>query len=131
MRRQHEDTVLPELYGHRCSEFVAVQGEARFDGPLYIRLNGVWHRFYLDAGLLFWEEGFAPEPDDLLPGDAYIDLAQALNIRDRVLEQVRMHDSVLTVCFETGALLELRCRPDEEGPTLVRLIAATAAGVER
>jgi hypothetical protein len=91
-------------------------------GPLYIQLNGQWHRFYLDAGLLFWREGDEPDPeDDLLEGDDYSDLTKALAVNGCLIEEIRMHEGTLTVRFDNGALLELRSEPQDEGTIIVKL----------
>jgi hypothetical protein len=82
----------------------------------------VWHRFYLDAGLLFWEEGSCPDPeDDLLEGERYTDLGEALSVVGAAIGEIDMHDSQLTLQFENGARLVLRNRAQDDGAEVVGL----------
>ncbi len=103
--RQHETTSLPELYGVRCSTFKVVCLRKNEDiGPLYLHLGGTWHRFFLDAGLLFWKEGQHPEEDDdLLDGERYVDWGKRLHIVGVAISELSMADSTLTLGFENGA----------------------------
>ena len=130
IRRQHENTSLPELRGARCSDFIAVSSEqGQRLGLLYIRLSGVWHRFYLDAGLLFWEEGSSPDPeDDVLEGERYTDLGEALCVVDVAIGEIDMHDSQLTIQFENGARLVLRNRAQDDGAEVVEFVAGRSSG---
>ena len=124
IRRQHENTSFPELRGACCSAFRAVicERDQRL-GLLYIQLSGVWHRFYLDAGLLFWEEGSSPDPeDDVLEGERYTDLGEALCVVGIAIEEIDMHDSQLTLQFENEARLVLRNRAQDVGTEVVELV---------
>lgn len=127
IRRQHENTSFPELRGARCSAFMAVTREQdQRLGLLYIQLSGVWHRFYLDAGLLFWEEGSCPDPeDDILNGERYTDLGEALGVVGVAIGYIEMHDSQLTLQFENGARLVLRNRVQDDGSEVVELVPSS------
>lgn len=127
IRRQHESTNFPELRGARCSDFRAVTcGQGQRLSLLYLRLSEVWHRFYVDAGLLFWEEGPSPESeDDLLDGEWYTDLGKALSVVGVAIEDIVMHDSQVTLRFQNGARLALRHRPQDEGTEVVEFIAGS------
>ena len=119
--RQHETTTIPELVGRRCTRFLAVQEEDD-TGPLYIELDGSWHRFYLDAGVLFWEEGAAPHfDDDLWGGTHYADLATRLGVIGVPLAHVAMGDNVLRIEFANGARLRLRHAPRDEATSIDEL----------
>lgn len=125
IRRQHEDTNFPELRGAICSAFRAVicERDQRL-GLLYIQFSGVWHRFYLDAGLLFWEEGSCPEPgDDVLEGERYTDLGEALGVVGVAVGKIEMYDSKLTLQFENGARLVLRNGVQGDGAEVVELVS--------
>lgn len=126
IRRQHEDTRFPELRGARCSAFRAVTDvHKQHLSPLYIQLSGEWHRFYLDAGLLFWEEGSGPQPeDDLLPDEQYTDLGETLSVVDVAIDDIFMRDSKLTLQFQNGARLVLKNGPQDDGAAVVELRAA-------
>ncbi len=109
--RQDEETEVPELRGARCDEMRAVVSASPPDSVevVYLLSSGVWHRFFLDAGLLFWEEGLAPDADgDLADGARYVDIAEQLGVRGRTFELIAMKDSVLTIEFSNGARLRLR-----------------------
>lgn len=121
IRRQHETTTIPELSGAICTEFRAVFNAASgFYGPFYIRLEDIWHRFYLDAALVFWEQGPSPDPDnDLLNDDEYVDMATALAVCDVAVEAVRMHDGQLAIDFRNGARFGARHGVQDEGTTVL------------
>lgn len=121
IRRQHETTTIPELRGARCSAFRAVrERESGFVGPLYLKLDEVWHRFYLDAGLLFWEEGPSPEPEeDLLEDEQYVDLAAELRVGGARVREIAMDECQAVLAFENGARLVLRNRVQSEGTEIV------------
>jgi hypothetical protein len=124
IRRQHESTNFPELRGAICSAFRAVicERDQRLS-LLFLQLSDVWHRFYLDAGLLFWEEGSCPEPeDDVLEGERYTELGEALRVVNVAVGEIEMHDSQLTLQFENGARLVLRNRVQGDGTEVVELV---------
>ncbi len=127
VRRQHETTSIPELNGAVCGDFrVVVEPNDDWSGPAYLQLEGVWHRFYLDAGLLFWEEGTSPDPDDeLIENERYSDFASKLGIRGATLTSVNMNECQLTLEFDNGARLVLRNEVLDEGSKLVEAIAAS------
>ncbi len=90
--RQDELTEVSELYCRVCDRLLAV-APASLDVVtfFYALVEGVWHRFYLDAGLLFWDEGQAPEEEeDLYEGDTYVDLSTRLNVVGKAIEEIRM-----------------------------------------
>ncbi len=57
--RQHETTTVTEVNGLRCDEFVAIWTPDVGYTVLSIRLEGTWHTFGVDEGMLDWEEGYA------------------------------------------------------------------------
>ena len=72
--RQDEETTVPEVCGIPISEFkVYFHSESTIEvGVLFLKLGDNWHRFFLDAGLLFWKNA-APDPEnDLDDGQDYI-----------------------------------------------------------
>ena len=120
IERQHETTSIPELNGAACSALRAVRNPAKGSLDLcYIELGTVWHRFYLVAGILFWDEGRSPdEEEDLLEGDEYFDVAHALGVQDVALREVDMRDCLLRLEFENGARLVLKHAVDDEHTTI-------------
>jgi hypothetical protein len=107
--RQHEATEITEIYGAICTAFVAVAThDNKPVGPLYIQLAQEWHRFYLDAGLLFWQQGAEPDPDDdILEGEHYWNIGTALGVVGIAIQEARMDNSTLTLSFHNGARLVL------------------------
>src|ERR1041385_8451894 len=99
IQRQHERTSFPELRGAVCSGFKAVADEqCKFYSLFFIRFTEIWHRFYLDAGLLFWEEGTGPDPEnDLLDGEHYADIGEQLCAIGVPITDIEMADSRLTM----------------------------------
>jgi len=91
-------------------------------GPIYLEADDTWHRFYLDAGLLFWEEGSEPnEDDDLLDGECYVDWCSALDVRGVRVSSIKMAESVLTLSFENGAHVVLKHGPRDDATSIVAL----------
>ena len=125
IRLQHETTRIIELEGQVCSAFTAVLHEnSQSYGIFHMRLSGVWHLFFLDAGLLFWQEGLAPDPDnDLGDGDAYNDLGNDLGVIGSSITEISMHDCQLLLQFENGARLTLRNGVEDAGATVVECVA--------
>lgn len=124
IRRQHEHTSIPELYGKHCAEFKVVLRESdNHYGPMFLHLSGVWHRFYLDAGLLFWEEGPGPDPEnDLLDGERYTDFASRLGVIGIPISRIEMDGSRLRLDFDNGARLVLGTEVEDDGAVLIELV---------
>lgn len=130
VRRQHDVTTVSEVIGCRCTEFRAIQHEGSgLIELMYIKLNDVWHRFYLDAALLFWEEGSEPNADDdLTEGERYTDLCDKLGVRGVAIDEASIRHGVLEVRFANGALLELRNQPQDDGATILSLLPGHETG---
>jgi hypothetical protein len=116
--RQDWETDLTELHGAVCDRLLAVPGKAPdFVIVLYLLADGVWYRFFLDAHLLFLDEGLGPDPeDDLGEAESYLDLSSRLPCSGGRIEEFAMRDGTLSVRFSTGASLILR---EEDGGTRV------------
>jgi hypothetical protein len=122
--RQHEDTTIPELYGLICTGFLAAYDPKKDRyGPFYIQLAEVWHRFFLDAGLLFWKEGFSPDTkDDLLESEIYRNIASEKRLVGSEILAIEMTGCQLVIRFGTGASLVFRNEVTDVGATLVGCI---------
>lgn len=89
---------------------------------MYIRLDDQWHRFYLDAGLLFWEEGSAPdEANDLLTDEIYVDWGKQLLVIGIAVSEIAMADSTLILRFQNGATAVLKRGPQDEMTSFAQL----------
>lgn len=101
IRRQHDQTSIPEISGQCCWGISAVlrEPDGRY-GPVYLKLSGSWHRFHLDADLLFWQEGPQPDSEDeLLAGEKYVDLAVMLGVVGIPISRIELENSCLTLEF--------------------------------
>jgi hypothetical protein len=98
-----------------------------FVGPLYIELAGASHRFFLDAGILFWEEGLSPDPeDDLVDDEAYTDFGAALCVEGVAISEIDMADCLLTLKFTNGASLVLKHGVQDEGTQVIEFVPGQA-----
>lgn len=89
---------------------------------MYIQLDDQWHRFYLDAGLLFWEEGPAPdEANDLLTDEMYVDWGKQLMVIGVAISRKTMAASMLTIRFQNGATAVLKLGPRDEMTSFAQL----------
>lgn len=124
--RQHDETQVPEVCGIPCSTFHVVYSKDSVIEVLYLKLDDTWHRFFLDAGCLFWREGEQPDEDnDLLDGDEYLDWGQQLGVVGVALSEVSMmKNSTLTLRFDNGAEVVLKHLPFDENTSLLRFTPA-------
>lgn len=114
--RQHGNTAVAELAGSTCQKFLAVTDANECSVSLmFMQVSNVWHRLFLDAGLLFWEEETGPDADnDLGDDEKYTDLGARLKVNGGTIELIRMTDGVLLVIFTNSACLELTINQDDE-----------------
>lgn len=101
------------------SEFIATTDGTRLH-ILYMCVGDVWHRFYLDAGILFWGTGRAPNhEDDLGDGEEYFDLLTALDVSGIPLGTIVMSDDCrLLIPFSNGAKLLLHAGVMDVGASI-------------
>ena len=118
-RRQHETTTVHEVASKRCSALLAVCNSNSKLALFYLHLEpDEWHRFFLDAGLLFWSSGGPPDPDnDLLEGDRYLDLGDSLQMVGHRITCVCMEDGVLKITMDNRSKLVLK--EDGEGASIL------------
>jgi len=120
--RQHDETELTEVLGHLCEDFVAVfSPDIECYEILYIKLSGVFHRFFVDAGLLFWASDAAPdENDDLSEGtDQYVNLAERYNLSGLRIDGLRFSDFRLGLKFSNDTQLAFEGRGMDSGAWLI------------
>lgn len=82
---------------------------------LFLRLeDGTWHRFFVDAGVVFWKTVEAPEPPDEDVGDRYplTDIAGRYGLTGERLSSISTADlpggGELRLTFESGKVIILR-----------------------
>ncbi len=134
LNRQELTTTIKELKGRKVEAAQALHS-VRTNAPVDVVLlllkvkGGHWHRVFLDAGVLFWEEtrSLDPTDTDVEPaGDRSFELRDLEPVVGQTLGVVTMAQAddggVLTVPFVGGGSLVLACRDaglDEEHTTLV------------
>lgn len=108
--RQHGETTIPELCGQICVRFCAVVDEGASALHVgHIQLGASWYRFFLDAGLFFWDLGTGPNPDDDLDAHSrYLDLGAALGVIGDQVSSIDYRNCQLRMEFARGARLVVR-----------------------
>lgn len=102
VHRQHRRTVITELANKDCQKLLAVAGSVSSDVVvLYLLVDSKWHRVYIDVGVLFWEEGLAPdvEEDGIGPDYQYYDLLKEYDIESGMIECITMENRTLVIRF--------------------------------
>jgi hypothetical protein len=116
--RQHDETLMEEIIGETCENFIAVYDEYYL--IFYIKLSGSYHRFYTDAGLLFWRSGESPdEDDDLYGGGRYVDLGEKYDLVGRSVERIAYANDHLEVKFSNGLGLLFVSGVDDVGARMI------------
>jgi hypothetical protein len=102
--RQHDKTEIIEIEEKICEKLIAVGKSLNLPlSFMFILVSGVWHRFYLETGVLFWVEGVTPDvEEDLCAGDKYLNLLCDSRIENAMLKSVKMENGVLTISFIEG-----------------------------
>ena len=114
--RQHSETEVRELYGKNCEKIIAV---VDLDRPtvvylIYLEVNEIWHRFYLDAGLLFWDEGTSPnKEEDILDDEDYLDLGTQFKFVGKTFSLIKMEERELVIYFDDNTGLQITEKEDE------------------
>lgn len=119
--RQDENTTLDELEGEACEGFVGVldRNSDRYE-VFYIVLDGVSHRFFLDAGLLFWRSHEVLNPEnDLSNGSEYVDLGDRHELEGYKVGSISMKDCMLTLEFIGGKRMAFANEVEGIGARLV------------
>jgi hypothetical protein len=120
LTRQHAETEMTELLGRTCEQLVVVPAEDEYL-VFYMRVDGVWHRFFLEAGLLFWREGGRPDSEeDLDSEESYTDLSAELNLTGAAFNTLAFRDGFLELSFSNGA--RIVCAEGKRGARVVEKI---------
>jgi hypothetical protein len=124
--RQHDDTEVIEWYGHPCEQLLLLVDESGDPLIFFAMIANSWHRFYLDAGILFWREIVALSlEDELEQGDKVVDLGKDLAWSGRNFEEIRMKDNQLTIRVSGGGKLVVVSTPRSESARITEAKAAS------
>ena len=114
--RQHAETRIVELSGWQCEHLLALPSEyADVITVLYLKADGLWFRFFIDAGVLFFDECDGPDPeDDLSPGEQYCNVGDKCGCSGDVIELIDMRNKTLRIAFASGRMITLSEQEDGE-----------------
>jgi len=133
---QHFEVDIPELVGAVCERFLCLQFRDdtgnMIPGVLWLKIaGGAWHRFFIDAWVLFWREldDFEDESDS---DCVFYDLGSHFAFEGGRIAGINMRqtpddaefDARLTISFADGRVLILQHKED---PAQVRLTVSNAA----
>ncbi len=130
-------TTFPELVGRMCTALDAVHvgpAHPRDLDIFYIRLDCEWHRFFFDAGVLFWpgarRNRFAWTINDLCPvqGEVIelVDLLAPLRFCESPVSDISRDAERLRIEFANGARMEASHRANLDCGARVSLTPATS-----
>ena len=124
--KQHNDTSVSEIHGQSLQELLASEyyhenKKVSDASLLFVRFaESGWHRFYLDVGILFWQQVEAVDLEELrgISGpDEFrcIDIANSYNLCGQKLTSSKMGQLVIeganagcfTLQFKNGTILKL------------------------
>jgi hypothetical protein len=115
---------IPELAGGTCRSLIVqeywYEGELVSEANvLFLQLDEGWHRFFIDAGVVFWQAVAGPEapPDSGLHRYRHTDFGSRHDLVGRKLERVCTADlpdgGEIQIAFEGGRRLVLQNVNDE------------------
>jgi hypothetical protein len=124
---------IPDVRQQRCSALLVqeywYQGELEDEANvLFVRLDDRWHRFFIDAGLVFWKSVESPDLPPSAADHSYRvnDVGSAYDLKGKRLAQIEAVDldggGAIRLAFEGGSLVILENRNDrsrlriEHGP---------------
>ena len=114
IHRQHDKTIISELSKKKCEKLLAVaESLTSAITFMYMMVEGVWHRFYIDCSVLFWDEGIPPDAEeDLSINENYYNIIEHLNMHDNEIAHISMDKGQLIIKFLKGK--EIRLTEEEE-----------------
>ena len=108
--RQHSKTEIFEIYGKACQQLIAVVEEENINHVYYFYLftGNIWHRFTLDAGLLFWDENVSPDQEeDISNGEIYRNVGVEFGLLDKPFNKIKMENNKLCISVDDGSFFEV------------------------
>ena len=119
--RQHDETSMTEVAGQNCERFIAVCNNDEIYYIFYLKLSNVYHRFFLDAGNLFWRSGENPdEEDDLDGGDRYVDLGREYDLVGSSVSSIIFQNDRLEMKFSNDVSLLFEEGINDVGARMIR-----------
>ena len=129
---QHSEADVPELAGSTCERLLSVQSR-RVDGSIvpglfWLKIQaGRWHRFFIDAGVLHWQEqddidDWGNEPDfPLLDAGAQyrLDGSKIAGVSMRQTPDDVKFNTRLTISFTDGRALVVQHSEDDSRISLI------------
>ncbi len=116
--RQHESTELQEIHNKKCNKILGIPTDN--DGifiALYVQLNEIWLRVFIQAGILFVDECDGPDPeDDLDDNEEYVDISLPYDDQCLMVKSAVMKDGVFQIVF--SEYLKLSLAETESGTKL-------------
>jgi hypothetical protein len=120
------DGPVPDLVGRRCDGLLVQQfwQHGVLADPadvVWLKLDGLWHQLYLDAGVVHWRSQQAPpaqRPISMHEVFRYplVDLGAGIGLQGRVIQGYRLYESedgeTLVLDFGAAGTLELISRGD-------------------
>ena len=90
----------------------------------YIKLNGVFYRFFIETGVLFWRSDIEPDEEyDTEDGSIYVNLGEMFNVINREVEYISYEDPVLSIKFSGRDVIifkyEFRYNSDDSVVSLI------------
>ena len=130
---------IPELAGTICERLLSVQSRQE-DGSIvpcvfWLKIQGGrWHRFFVDAWVLHWDEQDTLDEDDLVeqPDFPVLDVGAHYRLVGSVISKVEMRetpedpefDARLTILFGDGRALVLQHSEDDSRMSVIQHDAA-------
>ncbi len=130
MTRKYQDTnfIVEELNGLEVSKLIGLVELKQLDNsPILINLkvknDNRCFRFFLDAGLAFWEEwsDFEEYQDD---ETREVDYAKAYNISNKSIKNIICMDSTINITFEKKEkfILKFKDENDIDSDSVIQFI---------
>ena len=120
--RQLAEGGIPEIAGAMLERVWAVSGaETGRVLSIYLLLQDLWFRVFLDAGVLFLDVCDGPDAeDDLAAGEAYLDFSGMQRMQGEVIRKASVENGVFRIAFESGATLILEAVGEEAALRFVK-----------
>lgn len=112
--RQHGQTELHEIIGKVCKKVLAIPSEEKgIILALYLMVDEIWLRVFIQAELLFVDQCDGPDPeDDLADGEEYLDIGLDIGCEESEISSAVMMDGVFKINFSNQTVIVLSEAPN-------------------